>query len=86
MGANISGAGTSNILIKGVNRLKGCSYEVMPDRIEAGTFLLAAAITRSSIKISPVIPEHLNSVLQKLRDCGCIIDITNQCLMFSTIL
>ena len=78
MGAKISGAGGRKISIKGVNALNGTDYEVMPDRIEAGTFLIAAAITRSSLLVSPVIPEHLNAVLQKLRDCGCTIQIENE--------
>ncbi len=73
MGACISGAGGPIITIKGVQRLHGCDYTVIPDRIEAGTYLIAAAITRSKIHISPAIPEHLNAVLQKLRDCGCVI-------------
>ena len=77
MGAKISGAGGRKITIEGVSRLAGGKYSVMPDRIEAGTFLIAAAITRSSLRISPVIPEHLNAVLQKLRDSGCHINIEN---------
>lgn len=76
MGAKISGIGGPKITIEGVNQLHGCNYRVMPDRIEAGTFLIAAAITRSSLRVSPVIPEHLSSVLQKLRDCGCTLKIT----------
>ncbi len=75
MGANISGAGGPKITIKGVKQLHGCNYTVMPDRIEAGTFLIAAAITRSKLNVAPVIPEHLNAVLQKLRDCGCDLQI-----------
>ena len=73
MGAKISGAGGPKIMIEGVKELHGCQYRVMPDRIEAGTFLIAAAITRSNLRVSPVIPEHLNALLQKLRDCGCIL-------------
>tara|TARA_B100000029_G_scaffold299119_3_gene292101 strand:- start:1513 stop:2805 length:1293 start_codon:yes stop_codon:yes gene_type:complete len=75
MGAKVSGAGGPKITIEGVKKLHGCDYIVMPDRIEAGTFLIAAAITRSALRISPVIPEHLNAVLQKLRDCGCSLKI-----------
>ena len=75
MGARISGAGGPKITIEGVENLHGCHYKVMPDRIEAGTFLIAAAITRSFLHISPVIPEHLNALLQKLRDCGCNLQI-----------
>ncbi len=77
MGAKVHGAGGPKITIEGVEHLKGCEYSVIPDRIEAGTFLIAAAITGSSIKVSPVIPEHLSAVLQKLRDCGCDIEIIN---------
>ena len=78
MGAKITGAGGPKIKVKGVTKLFGCNYSVMPDRIEAGTFLIAAAITRSSIKVTPVIPEHLSSVIQKLRDCGCNIQIEDE--------
>lgn len=77
MGARVSGAGGPIITIEGVERLHGCNYSVIPDRIEAGTFLLAAAITRSIVRVSPVIPEHLNALLQKLRDCGCTLEIDN---------
>jgi UDP-N-acetylglucosamine 1-carboxyvinyltransferase len=71
MGARIRGAGTPSITIVGVDRLHGADYAVIPDRIEAGTFLLAAAITRSSLRVSPVIPEHLGAVLTKLEEVGC---------------
>ena len=76
MGAQVSGAGGPVITVKGVERLRGCNnYPVIPDRIEAGTFLMAAAITRSPLVVEPVIPEHLSAVIQKLRDCGCSIEI-----------
>ena len=76
MGARVTGAGGPVITVEGVERLHGCSnYPVIPDRIEAGTFLMAAAITRSPLVVEPVIPEHLSAVIQKLRDCGCTIDI-----------
>ena len=76
MGAYISGAGGPVITTHGVERLAGVSnYPVIPDRIEAGTFLIAAAITRSPLRVEPVIPEHLSAVLQKLRDCGCRLEI-----------
>lgn len=71
MGARIRGEGTQTITIDGVAELHGCDYEVIPDRIEAGTFLLAAAITRSSLLVTPVISEHLGAVLTKLEECGC---------------
>ena len=54
-----------------MKKLHGCSYKVIPDRIEAGTFLIAAAATSSSITVSPVIPNHLEAVLNKLEESGC---------------
>tara|TARA_Y100001978_G_scaffold201790_1_gene220989 strand:- start:112 stop:1488 length:1377 start_codon:yes stop_codon:yes gene_type:complete len=84
MGAKISGYGTSTILIQGVTHLNGCSHEVIPDRIEAGTFLIAAAATLSSITISPVIPEHLNSLISKLRESGSEIKIINNTISIKT--
>ncbi len=76
MGAKIKGAGTSTIIIEGVDHLKGCIHKVIPDRIEAGTFLIASAITRCPITIFPVIPKHLEAVLIKLQECGCLIKQT----------
>ena len=73
MGGRVRGAGTPTITIAGVDRLHGADYAVIPDRIEAGTFLLAAAITRSAMRISPVIPEHLGAVITKLEEAGCVI-------------
>ena len=74
MGARIRGAGSPTITIAGVDRLHGADYAVIPDRIEAGTFLLAAAITRSALRVTPVIPDHLGAVLTKLEDAGCLIE------------
>ncbi|MFM8606070.1 MAG: UDP-N-acetylglucosamine 1-carboxyvinyltransferase [Cyanobium sp.] len=71
MGARIRGAGTPTITIVGVERLHGADYAVIPDRIEAATFLLAAAITRSDLTVGPVIPDHLGAVLTKLEEAGC---------------
>lgn len=73
MGAKIEGAGTSRIIIEGVPKLHSVDYSIIPDRIEAGTFLLAAAITRSELTLSPVAPEHLVPVIAKLRDIGVTI-------------
>lgn len=70
MGANITGAGSNIVRIIGVKKLKEVSYTIMPDRIEAGTFLLATAITRGKIKLNKVIPEHLNSIIYKLEETG----------------
>jgi len=74
MGAKVRGAGTSTITIVGVDRLHGADYAVIPDRIEAGTFLLAAAITRSHLRVTPVIPDHLGAVLTKLEEAGCTLE------------
>lgn len=70
MGAQIQGAGTSTITIDGVESLQGCEYSVLPDRIEAGTFLCAAAITGGKVKINRVDPTTLDSVVAKLRETG----------------
>ena len=74
MGAKVRGAGTPTITIVGVDRLHGADYAVIPDRIEAGTFLLAAAITRSHLRVTPVIPDHLGAVLTKLEEAGCTLE------------
>ena len=71
MGVNIKGAGTDVIRIKGVNRLHGCTYSIIPDQIEAGTFMMAAAATRGDIVIKDVIPKHLESITAKLLEMGC---------------
>ena len=70
MGAQIKGAGTSTITIEGVTELSGCEHRVVPDRIETGTFLVAAAVTRGKIKVLDTVPDILASVLDKLRDSG----------------
>ena len=70
MGANIRGAGTDTIRIRGVQRLHGTTYGVIPDQIEAGTFMCAAAVTRGNILIKNIIPKHMESIAAKLRDMG----------------
>jgi UDP-N-acetylglucosamine 1-carboxyvinyltransferase len=70
MGAKIEGAGSDTIHIQGVAGLSGTSYEVMPDRIESGTYLVAAAITGGRVKLTHAKPEHLDAVLQKLTEAG----------------
>ncbi|MEX0622764.1 UDP-N-acetylglucosamine 1-carboxyvinyltransferase [Saccharospirillum sp.] len=70
MGANISGAGTDTITVVGVERLHEADYSVLPDRIEAGTYLVAAAITGGRVKLRDVDPDTLDSVLIKLREAG----------------
>ena len=74
MGAQIEGAGTNRIVVTGVRELTGTSFSVQPDRIEAGTFLVAAAITGGHVKLRRVEPLHLESVLQKLREAGAEIN------------
>ncbi len=81
MGANIQGAGSSTITIVGVPKLHSVDYTIIPDRIEAGTFLVAGAITRSELTLSPVVPDHLIPLLAKLRDIGVpIIEEAPDCL------
>lgn len=75
MGANISGAGTSTITIEGVEKLNGIRYDVMPDRIETGTYLVAAAITGGRIKVKDTQPETLDAVIIKLREAGAEIEV-----------
>ncbi len=70
MGAKIRGAGSNTIVISGVPSLHSVDYSIIPDRIEAGTFLVAGAITHSEISLSPVVPEHLTSAIAKLREIG----------------
>jgi UDP-N-acetylglucosamine 1-carboxyvinyltransferase len=70
MGADIEGAGTDTIRIRGVKRLSGTQYDVLPDRIEAGTYLVAGAITRGRVRVKGVRCEHLDAVLAKLREAG----------------
>lgn len=70
MGAKIKGSGTDTIKIEGVKHLHGCQHTVIPDRIEAGTFMLAAAITRGSILLKNVEVDHVKPVIAKLKECG----------------
>ncbi len=74
MGANIKGAGTDVIRIKGVHSLHGTEYAIIPDQIEAGTFMFAAAITKGDITVKNVIPKHLESITAKLLEIGCEIE------------
>ncbi|MGL4847358.1 MAG: UDP-N-acetylglucosamine 1-carboxyvinyltransferase [Clostridium sp.] len=74
MGANIKGAGTDVIKIKGVEKLVGCSYSVIPDQIEAGTFMIAALATKGDITIKNVIPKHLESISAKLTEMGAQVE------------
>ena len=74
MGANIKGAGTDVIRIKGVPSLHGTDYAIIPDQIEAGTFMFAAAATKGDITVKNVIPKHLESITAKLLEIGCEIE------------
>lgn len=76
MGGKIKGAGTDTIKIEGVKELHGTSHSVIPDRIEAGTFMLAAAITRGSILIRNIVPDHVKPIIAKLKECGVDIYMT----------
>lgn len=78
MGAKIQGEGTNQIIIDGVEKLSGVSYNIMPDRIEAGTILCAVAATGGNVLLDNVIPEHLTVVINKLEETGCKIEINNK--------
>lgn len=78
MGAKIKGAGTDTIKIEGVKRLHGAKHTVIPDRIEAGTFMLAAAITRGAVHVCNVEPDHLKPIIAKLRECGVRIEVGDE--------
>jgi UDP-N-acetylglucosamine 1-carboxyvinyltransferase len=75
MGAKIKGAGTDKIVIQGVKRLDGTAYEVLPDRIETGTYLVAGAITGGHVRVKNARPEHLDAVIGKLREAGATIGV-----------
>ena len=77
MGAKITGAGTSEIRIKGVESLKGCFTEVIPDRIETGTYIIAGALVGDNLRIDNIIPEHVESLTLKLKEMGVNITIGN---------
>lgn len=70
-GACIEGVGTDTVYISGREWFHGSEFSIMPDRIEAGTFMLAAAITRSCISISHIVPSHLSCLIDKLSGAGC---------------
>ena len=74
MGANIKGAGTDVIRIRGVEKLHGTSYSIIPDQIEAGTFMCAAAATRGDVMVKNVIPKHLEATTAKLEEIGCQVE------------
>lgn len=74
MGADIRGAGTDVIKIRGVDELHGCTYSIIPDQIEAGTFMVAAVATKGDVLIKNVIPKHLESITAKLVQCGATVE------------
>lgn len=74
-GANIMGAGTDTIRIKGVDKLKGCTYAIIPDMIEAGTYMIAAAATKGRLRVKNVIPKHLESIAAKLEEMGVNVEM-----------
>jgi UDP-N-acetylglucosamine 1-carboxyvinyltransferase len=76
MGAKVSGQGTSTIVVEGVENLHGCNFNVMPDRVEAGTYLIAAAATGGRVELTDVAPETLKAVLEKLEAAGAEIECT----------
>src|SRR5581483_429259 len=75
MGARIHGAGTERIEIEGVPELGGARHRIIPDRVEAGTFLVAGAITRGDILVRDVMPDHLGAVLDKLEAAGAMLEV-----------
>ena len=74
MGADIRGAGTDVIKIRGVESLHGCTYAIIPDQIEAGTYMVAAAATKGDVLIKNIIPKHLESISSKLVECGATVE------------
>jgi len=81
MGANISGAGTSTIKIIGVEKLNGCFHEVIPDRIEAGTYTIIGALVGNYLKIDNIIPEHIDALTSKLMEMGVELEIGSDYLI-----
>ena len=73
-GAKISGAGTDTIKITGVEKLRGCTYAIIPDMIEAGTYMIAAAVTGGKLNIKNVIPKHLESISAKMEEMGVVVE------------
>lgn len=79
-GANIKGAGTDVIRIRGVSKLHGAEYAIIPDQIEAGTFMFAAAVTKGDVTVKNVIPKHLESITAKLLEIGCEVEEADDCV------
>lgn len=85
MGAKITGAGTSEIKIVGVKKLNGCFSEVIPDRIEAGTYTILGALIGEELKISNIIPDHIESLLSKLKEMGLKMIVGSDSLIISSV-
>lgn len=83
MGAKITGAGTSTIKIVGVEKLNGCFHEVIPDRIEAGTYIIAGALCGNRLKVDNIIPEHIDSLLSKLEEVGANLEVGSDYVIVS---
>lgn len=83
MGAKIDGLGTSTIEIEGVSELKAVNEEVIPDRIEAATYLIAAAMTKGHLELTNVNPYHLSAVIDKLEESGCDIDVNSDSIVLN---
>ena len=83
MGADVQGAGTDEIVINGVSKLHGTSFSIPADRIEAGTYLVAAAVTKGNVNVDGINPERLSKVIQKLEESGADISITNNSIALS---
>ena len=83
MGASITGAGTATIKINGVDKLHGCFHEVIPDRIEAGTYIIMGALAGNRLKIDNLIPDHLDSLISKLDEIGSDVEIGSDYVIIS---
>ncbi len=83
MGARIKGAGTDTIKIEGVEKLGGAHHAVIPDRIETGTFMVAAAITRGKLLLKNVVPDHVKPMIAKLKECGADVEFTDEGMIVS---
>jgi UDP-N-acetylglucosamine 1-carboxyvinyltransferase len=77
MGANVSGAGTHTVRIEGVRELNGVEHHIIPDRLEAGTFALAAAITGGEVELEEAVPEHIDALIWKMREAGAVVEPTD---------
>lgn len=84
MGANVAGAGSNTIVVKGVSTLHDATFSIIPDRIEAGTYLCMAGITRGEIKLNHVNPEHISSVIHKLKQIGCKVQSLKDTIILKT--